>query len=264
MDIVRQGGDWPRLLAVIDWFIAHPRPNLYLRQLDIAGVDTKFIERHKQILASLLDAVLPETAVNSSVTGLAQHGFERRFGLQYDEPLIRLRFLDPELVPAPGCVDLTLPLSGFTALQANFSRVIITENKINGLCFPEVADTVIIFGLGYGIQSLAAVDWLQDKDIFYWGDIDTHGFSILSLVRSFLPNTRSFLMDQDTLQAHRHLWGAEKEADRCLDQLQHLTFEELALYDELRNNTLGKNIRLEQERISYGYLHSTVRQLFSV
>ena len=149
METVRQGGHWPRLLAVIDWFIAHPRPGLYLRQLDIAGVDSKFIERHKKILTLLLDAVLPETAVNSSATGLTRHGFERRYGLQYDEPLIRLRFLDPELVPAPGCPDLTLPLSGFAALQANFSRVIITENKINGLCFPEVADAVIIFGFGF-------------------------------------------------------------------------------------------------------------------
>jgi hypothetical protein len=264
MDIVKQAGNWPQLLAVIGYFKAHPRPALYLRQLDIAGVDTKFIEQHKKILLSLLDEVLPETAVDRNSTGLVNHGFERRYGLRYDEPLIRLRYLDQAMAPHPACIDMTLPLSGLTKLKPPCTGVIITENKINGLCCPAVPGTVIIFGLGYGIQALAAVDWLRDKAIYYWGDIDSHGFSILSQVRSFLPGTRSFLMDRETLTAHRHLWGAEKEADRCLDQLQHLTSEELALYDELRNNILGKNIRLEQERISYGYLHSTVRQLFSV
>lgn len=264
MDIVKQAGNWPQLLAVLAYFKANPCPALYLRQLDIAGVDTKFIEQHKKILLSLLNEALPETAVNRDSTGLANHGFERRYGLRFDEPLIRLRYLDPALAPHPACIDMTLPLSGLTRLQPPCTRVIITENKINGLCFPAVPGAVIIFGLGYGIQALATVDWLRDLEIFYWGDIDSHGFSILSQVRSFLPGTRSFLMDRETLAAHRHLWGAEEETKRCQDQLQHLSAEELAVYDDLRNNILGKNIRLEQERISYGYLHSTVTQLFSV
>jgi hypothetical protein len=29
---------------VLRWFVANPRPGVYLRQLDIPGVDTKFIE----------------------------------------------------------------------------------------------------------------------------------------------------------------------------------------------------------------------------
>ncbi len=262
MDIVRYGEKWTQLLAVVDYFKLHPRPNLYLRQLDIAGVDSKFIESHKKILTALLDAVLPDNDVHwSSTDRLVSHGFERRYGLKYDEPLIRLRFLDPGLAPAPGCTDLTLPLSGFIQLQADFSQVIITENKINGLCFPEIDDAVVIFGLGYGIQSLATTDWLQKKDIFYWGDIDTHGFSILSLVRSFLPQTRSFLMDQPTLLAHQSLWGQEEDGKRCLDRLQHLTPEEQTLYNDLKDNTLGSNIRLEQERIDFSLVRKIARCL---
>ncbi len=262
--IVKHAGDWKQLLAVLAWFKANPKPNLYLRQLDIAGVDSKFIEQHKKILAGLLDAVLPQTAVNINITGLAHHGFERRFGLKYDEPVVRLRYLDPTLAPTPACTDLALPLSGLNRLEPDCRRVIITENKINGLCFPEIPGTIIIFGLGYGIQVLATTLWLKDKAIFYWGDIDTHGFSILSLVRSFLPQTQSFLMDKNTLTVHQHLWGREEDSKRCLDQLQHLTPEEQALYDDLRENVPGKNIRLEQERISYGHLSKTAGKLFIV
>jgi len=37
--------DWPRILDVLAWFRDHPRSNLYLRQVDIAGVDTKICGR---------------------------------------------------------------------------------------------------------------------------------------------------------------------------------------------------------------------------
>jgi len=260
-EMVKYGGTWEQLLAVAEYFRAHPRPNLYIRQLDIAGVDTKFIDRHRRILASLLDEILPPEAVDRRVTGLSRHGFERRFGLRYDEPLIRLRFLDPARAPHPACLDLTLPVSALARLRPGVSRVIITENKINGLTFPDLADALIIFGLGYGIQSLADIPWLPDKSISYWGDIDTHGFSILSLVRSFLPQTRSLLMDRDTLLCHRALWGQEEPSKRCLDTLQHLTEEEKSLYNDLKNDILGERIRLEQERIRFSLIEEAARQL---
>ena len=41
------------------------------------------------------------------------------------------------------------------------------------------------------------------------GDIDTHGFAILDRLRAWLPQTRSVLMDRDTLLAHRDRWVTE-------------------------------------------------------
>ena len=38
---------WERVLAVLRWFVAYPQPGIYLRQLDIKGVDSKFIESRK-------------------------------------------------------------------------------------------------------------------------------------------------------------------------------------------------------------------------
>ncbi|MEK7704096.1 MAG: DUF3322 domain-containing protein, partial [Myxococcota bacterium] len=124
---------WPQLLAVVAYFVAHPRPDLYLRQLDIPGVDTKIIESHEGLLAELLDVVLPPSAIDTSVTTLSGHGFERRYGLRYDEPLVRLRFLDPACAIAPGVGDLSLPLGQFRALAPRCRRVVVTENKVNGL-----------------------------------------------------------------------------------------------------------------------------------
>jgi hypothetical protein len=45
--------DWGRLLDIVTWLQAHPRPGIYLRQVDLPGIHSKFIERHKGVLAEL-------------------------------------------------------------------------------------------------------------------------------------------------------------------------------------------------------------------
>jgi len=245
---------WSQLLRVCNYFCQHPRPDCYLRELEIPGVDSKFIEQHKRILRELLDLLLPAATICSEVTSLSGSGFERRFGLRYDEPLIRLRILDPVLAAPWGASDLSLPLGQFRDLRPDCERVFITENKINGLSFPQVANSWVIFGLGYGIQALKEIDWLRKIPIFYWGDIDTHGFAILSQLRSYFPQTRSLLMNRETLLMNRDLWVNEEAGKRCLAELPHLDEEEQALYQALRSNQLGDNVRLEQERIAFSRL----------
>jgi hypothetical protein len=49
---------------------------------------------------------------------------------------------------------------------------------------------------------------VQEVDVHYWGDLDTHGFAILHSLRAWLPQTQSFLMDRQTLAEHRDRLGA--------------------------------------------------------
>jgi hypothetical protein len=252
--VLEYGPKWPQLLRVCDFFLKNPRPNRYLRELDIPDVDSKFIEQHRSILSELLDHILPPDCISAEITGLSGHGFERRFGLKYDEPLIRFRLLDQSLMRYPGMADMSIPLSNFTLLSVPCDRVFVTENKVNGLIFPQAQDSMVIFGLGYGIQSLQHMEWLKDRRIHYWGDIDTHGFAMLSQLRHYFPQTRSFLMDRQTLDEFQMLWVTEPSDKRCIADLPNLNPEETRLYVELRDNSLGENIRLEQERISFQYL----------
>jgi hypothetical protein len=110
--------------------------------------------------------------------------------------------------------------------------------------------------LGYGLDRLSEVPWWTDRDIYYWGDIDTHGFAIVDRLREALPRARSLLMDRDTLMAHRALWGAEPEPH--LGALCRLTEPERALFEDLRQDRLGPRVRLEQERISYSWLRDAL------
>ena len=65
---------------------------------------------------------------------------------------------------------------------------------------------MLIFGGGYAVSRVAGLPWLRDVPLYYWGDIDTHGFRILDLLRSRFPEVRSMLMDRATLLAHESHW----------------------------------------------------------
>lgn len=244
--------DWPRLLEIVACLRNNPRPAVYLRQIDLPGVHTKFIEEHRGVLAELFDLVLPEEAIDTRSTGVG--GFCRRYGFR-DKPLrVRFRVLDPNmtLLSTESDEDITLTQATFSNLDMPVSKVFITENEVNFLAFPDVSDAMVIFGAGYGFGNLAAVPWLSKKEIRYWGDIDTHGFAILNQLRVYFPRAVSLLMDRRTLLAHRALWGVEAQPET--GNLSRLNAEEMVLYDQLRRNHWGERIRLEQERIGFDFL----------
>ncbi len=254
--LLEQQADWPRILDVLTWFLAHPRSGLYARQIDVRGVDTKFIEARKVLLGELLDVVLPTHAIEHSAIGA--HQFEPRYGLAAKPVRVRFRVLDPALAVA-GLTDLTVPVSEFAKLDTAASRVFIVENEITGLAFPEFTDSLLIFGGGYAIDRLATSRWLHSRAVVYWGDIDTHGYAILNRLRTLLPQTNSLLMNRETLLAHRALWSCE--AAPQIADLHHLNAVEQELYDDIRFDHLGSGIRLEQERIPFSYVCSAIRTL---
>lgn len=239
--------EWPRLLQVVEWVRAHPRPAVYLRQVDLPGVHTKFIEAHQGVLAQLLDIVLPPENIDAQVRGA--DAFCARFGFRSKPLRTRFRILDPALAifPGVGDQDITLAAEVFADLTVRVRRVFITENEINFLAFPLVPESMVLFGAGYGFEMWANAEWLHHCDLHYWGDIDTHGFNMLDQLRARYPQTRSFLMTRQVLLAHQELWGTEP--DQVLRDMQRLTEEERALYDDLRYQRLGTNVRLEQERV---------------
>ncbi len=143
------------------------------------------------------------------------------------------------------------------SLNPQHSHVIITENEINYLCLPELANTIAIFGSGYGLQAIGGIEWVEQREVFYWGDIDTHGFAILNELRASLPEVKSLLMDSDTLLAHESFWVSEsKPANRLLPRLSE---SETTLYRELVENRFGAGVRLEQEQIDYQFVLSRLR-----
>lgn len=232
---------WDDLLTVCAYFMAYPRPNLYLRELPIP-VHTKFIEDNQAILRHLLDALLPPAAIRAD-----ENQFERRFGLRYDEPQIRLRLLDEDLRRELGwpAADASLTVSDCAALERiNDYTILIVENKMTFLTLPPIKNGLAIWGKGFQVGLLREVGWLAECAIWYWGDLDAQGFAILSQLRGYWPQTRSFLMDGATLAKYREFVVAGTPAGEVV--LRNLDEGETAVYQHLVSHTQ----RLEQERIS--------------
>jgi hypothetical protein len=244
---------WSDVLKVCRYFIRAPRPDLYLRQLPIE-VHTKFIEENEALIQSLLDFLIPD-----HIRSVNQKRFAERFFLRYDEPLIRIRFLDKRYLHDHTFADISIPLSEFekTALPAR--NILIAENKMNFLTLPEIASTIAVWsGGGFNISYLRNAGWTLTKRIVYWGDIDEHGFQILHQLRSYYPHAESVMMDRKTYDLFKN-YAVNGSRNRS-ENLNLLTDEENELFRFLKS--LDKNNRLEQEKISQAYADNYLKNIF--
>ncbi|HTN08034.1 Wadjet anti-phage system protein JetD domain-containing protein [Agriterribacter sp.] len=243
--------NWDDILKVCHYFLNNPRSNLYLRQLPIA-VRTKFIEDNVTLIQSLLDFLIPD-----HIRSHQQKRFAERYFLKYDEPLIRIRMLDTYLTCFGNFTDISIPLSDFEKLDLSVRNVLITENKMNFLTLPAMSSTIAVWsGGGFNVSYLRNVAWLKEKHIFYWGDIDEHGFQILHQLRSYYPKTQSVMMDCKTFEHFTEfsVVGTRNKSE----QLSLLNEEEHKLFDQLK---LTDKNRLEQEKISQGYVEEYLKSL---
>jgi len=229
-------GQWQRLLDFVVWRIQNPNPNIYLRQVCIPGIDSKFIEQHRAVISQLLDVVLPASQIMSGFSGIKC--FTQRYGFLNKPERIRFRMLDSNLNLLSTSSkntnqDMTLTSKDFQDLSNNkewaikVQRIFITENEINFLTFPEQPNSLIIFGAGYGFDALIQAEWLKKQEIYYWGDIDSHGFAILDQLRHSFPGTNSFLMNEETFLKYRDYW--EIEPKQTYNVLTTLIEDEQAL-----------------------------------
>jgi hypothetical protein len=227
---------WPDLLSAYRWLRDSRDSGRFLREITAPGVDTKFVERHRAVLAQLLK--VPSSGP----------GFVGGLGLKGKPDLLRLR-AHGEL--GLGLTDVTAPVPDVAALRLTITTATIVENEITFLSIPLRTGGVVLWGKGFEVDRAGSMPWLAEADVRYWGDLDTHGFAILNQLRAWLPQTTSVLMDRNTLLAHRERWGHEVTPTAA--NLTRLTPDESAVYRELVTDRYGDRIRLEQERIDWGW-----------
>lgn len=253
--------DVDRLVAVVTWLVANPRSGLYLRQLPIAGVDTKWVEGgQRRAIAMLVGLLQGDAAAN----GDTERDFLRVCGLRAAATRIRLMVLDPELRRAVGSVrDIQAPLSDLRAVPWAPSTTLFVENLACAHSLPDLQSTVAVVGLGRAVSLAAELPWVYRSRPLYWGDIDTDGLEILSLARALFPDLRSILMDSRTLHRYRERWVPEGVANGQADRTRLLP-DECALYEALLANQWegwdgDRGVRLEQERLDWPHVEEELR-----
>jgi hypothetical protein len=247
MKVLAHEQSWTRVVEVVLWIDRHPTTERYVRHIDVPGVDTKFIEQHRTVLAQLLDRQLAPERIDPAQPPAR---FAERYRFRTKPTYVRVRALARPVPAAFGPFsEMTVGVDELATSPLDVARVLVVENETTYLALPPTSGTVAVFGGGYAVRALAPLTWLHDRDLTYWGDIDTHGFAILDRLRQVFPHMTSTLMDEETLLRHRAHWG--REATPVMTELAHLTPEEAQLYRDLVANRYAPTLRLEQERIRF-------------
>ena len=205
-------------------------------------------------MRTLWNALFPENTAESS-----DELWEKLFVQKVPTPSICVRSLDEHLRLA-GVRKLFLSQDDIADFQPPHRRIFITENKVNGYTFPDAEDSLILFGMGYGVLEMAeSAPWLADKEIYYWGDLDHDGFNILSNLRKVLPEMKihSFLMDKETLLAY--VDPKVKDTGNTTTIPDCLTVSEKMAWKLIHDN----GWRLEQERIPHEEVEWAVESLLA-
>lgn len=243
--------DFDRLLKVTSWLLENPTSGLYVRQLPIPGVDTKWLEKRTGLVTELLGLLRGSPVKNE---------FFEATGLKRLPQRIRMRVLCPELrTRVGGLSDVEATVEDLALLDLRPSSVLMVENLASGASLPDVTGVVAFIGLGNAVTLLAQIKWVEGLPAVYWGDLDTHGIAILGRARQLFPGLRSILMDEVTLERFKEL--AVQESTQCLEaNLDFLTEAEIAVFRGLKDGTWGPRLRLEQERIPWPVAENAIQR----
>ncbi len=203
-----------------------------LRSLSLTGIDSKFFERNRTFLTRLLDIRFAGV--------VSEMGLPAFLGAARDnDHWLLLADLDGTLLPFEQCRLRDSELQQSIPGAANY-LIIENENCLHLL--PPLPDTLAILGAGLNLAWLRSPA-LQDKNIAYWGDIDTWGLLMLGRARAMRPHLSALMMTEDIFDCYGSAAVIE-DTPASSDLPENLTAQEQALYTRLLGVERG---RLEQE-----------------
>jgi len=226
----------------------------FQRGLPLVGIDTKFMENHFPLVETLVDARFNGEVVE---TGGLTAWLQCR---PTPKDWLIIRPLCPATTNQMGNIPI-MKMDSYTLSQYELpgKNIMVVENLQSGLALPQKADTVAVIGGGKNIAWMDA-DWVRNKQLFYWGDIDTWGLSILSDVREKGLKVEVLMMDVETVFLHEQRMVTEPNPlKKCPSSL---TTEEIELFRDLHAGRF-QGTRLEQERLSADYIREKLTRVSS-
>ena len=203
-----------------------------LRLLPTQGIDTKFFERHTQLVTALLDV-----RYDGEVSKI---GLETFLGaLTNSDHWLLVMDLDNTLLPFQ---KQRVRSSELRTIGLPCDRLLIVENESCQHQIPLLPHTIAVLGTGFDLGWTDG-HWLQHKQVGYWGDIDTWGLHLLATARNKIKHLDALLMTNDIY--NRYVSMAVPEPVTAGSQIPNgLNENEQLLYSRLLKTLNG---RLEQE-----------------
>jgi hypothetical protein len=255
--------DFTTLLAATAWFRAHPRSGLTVRSVPVPGMHTKWLARHRGMVLACLgtptdSSKFTESTGNADPVDIPTDDLDA-LGLRPLPREISIVLADPVLRAAVGGLrQISAPVDELAGLQIHPDAVLIVENKEPALAWSDTTGLVVIHSLGNHLDVLSRLPWIRDARCWYWGDLDRHGFTLLSRARTMVPQLASLLMAPGDIETYRPL-GVEEDLDRYDQPDSTLTLAEASALAALQL-TDGRYLRTEQERIPISNAEHALKQ----
>lgn len=210
--------------------IAAGRP---LRALALAGIDSKFIERNRGLVTALLDVLFDRQASQVGLTSFLDAADEGDHWLLVAPLSAGLLPFTQQRVRARELMNTPLPAE----------HILLVENDRCLHLLPTLRDTIAVLGSGLDLAWLGA-DWLSQRHLGYWGDMDTWGLNMLARARTLQPHLGAFLMERSLFEQHAATLAVAEPITAGQTLPTGLTEPEQAFYRHLIGLPKG---RIEQE-----------------
>lgn len=204
-----------------------------LRSLALLGIDSKFIERNRGLLTALLDIRFDGQVSELGLTSFLDAADE-------GDHWLLVAPLSPGLLPFTQQRVRARELMS-TPLPAG--RILLIENDRCLHHLPELSDTIAVLGSGLDLAWMRA-DWLSQRSLGYWGDMDTWGLHMLGCVRGLQPHLKPLLMERALFDRHAAELAVHEPVTAGPVPPDELTSQEQAFYRYLLGLQKG---RIEQE-----------------
>jgi hypothetical protein len=204
-----------------------------MRSISVAGIDSKFMERHGALVTALLDVRFEGQASKQGLVRFLDAADEGEHWLLVAPLTQGLLPFARQRVRARELVEVPLPAR----------RILVVENDRCLHLLPPMPDTIAVLGAGLNLAWLGA-PWLRERDIGYWGDLDTWGLQMLAHARRLQPEIEAILMNYPVFKAHGPDLAVSEDITALPEPPDGLNQEERTLYCYLRGLPKG---RLEQE-----------------
>lgn len=181
-------GDGRALGLALSALQRRPKPNCFAREIALAGISGKFIENNLHLIATILRDI-------GSPAWIEGADYHSQLGLRTAPRMLRLMLLDGRRE------DFGVPHNHFIR-PPEVNNVLVVENLRSFLTLPNCSGTLAVFGEGRASKTLTEIGWLSEARLFYWGDLDPYGFSILAGLRGSFSGVQSVLMDHAAFQKY--------------------------------------------------------------
>jgi hypothetical protein len=231
------------IARISSFIINNPQSNLYQRELPIA-VHTKFLEKNITVITSFISNFIPLKNVDNKY---------QKLGLLDKSFLIKIRSTSPFKIfdsknnLSCSSETITLTPKEFEQFKHSSKTIFVVENETTFYNFPIKENELCLYSGGFSILSFKNNSYLRENSLFYFGDLDEHGFAIFSMFKDVYPNAKSIFMNMKCLMEFKKYKAEGKEYK---GSLQNLNNEEETCFKYLKET----NSRLEQEKIPTSYI----------